>query len=136
MVNLCPGKKYGYCEVVISLGETRLKSSRLFLDVKGILLLMLYDKIIPDRLFCAFITNGIEFISFQFYVFVGIPLRALSPSVKCEEIVVGVISLFWMDNLSNSILFEFLTFKLLRTIVNQTYGTVMISSAHQFKMVN
>ena len=113
-----------------------MKSSRLFLDVEGILLLMLYDKIIPDRLFCAFITNGIEFISFQFYVFVGIPLRALSPSVKCEEIVVGVISLFWMDNLSNSILFEFLTFKLLRTIVNQTYGTVMISSAHQFKIVN
>ena len=78
----------------------------------------------------------LNLLVFSFMFFVGIPLRALSPSVKCEEIVVGVISLFWMENLSNSIFFEFLTFKLLRTIVNQTYGTVIISSAHQFKMVN
>lgn len=82
----CPGKKYGYCEVMISLGETRLKSSRLSLDMKGILLLMLYDKIIPDRLFVHSLQMVLNLLVFSFMFFVGIPLRALSLAVKCEEI--------------------------------------------------
>ena len=86
MVKLCSGKKYGYCEVMISLGETRLKSSRLSLDMKGILLLMLYDKIIPDRLFVHSLQMVLNLLLFSFMYFAGIPLRVLFPSVKCEEI--------------------------------------------------